>query len=75
MGYVKPGQQVAVSINGVTPAQANVTTGKYPYWSYEHIFTNGQPSAQVADFINFIKTDSSLLAQLHFIPVGSMKVK
>jgi phosphate transport system substrate-binding protein len=75
MGYVKSGQQVAVSINGVAPTQPNVTTGKYPYWSYEHIFTNGQPSAQVADFINFIKTDSSLLAQLHFIPVGSMKVK
>jgi phosphate transport system substrate-binding protein len=75
MGYVKPGQQVAVSVNGVAPTDANVTTGKYPYWSYEHIFTNGQPSAQAADFINFIKTDNTLLRQLHFIPVAAMKVK
>jgi phosphate transport system substrate-binding protein len=75
IGYVKPGQQVAVSINGVAPTDENVTTGKYPYWSYEHIFTNGQPSAQAADFINFIKTDKTLLTQLHFIPVGDMKVK
>lgn len=75
MGYVKPGQQVAVSINGVAPADPNVQSGKYPYWSYEHIFTNGQPSAQAADFIDFIKSDTALLKQLHFIPVGSMKVK
>jgi phosphate transport system substrate-binding protein len=75
MGYVKPGQQVAVSVNGVAPTDANVTTGKYPYWSYEHIFTNGQPSAQAADFINFIKTDTALLKQVHFIPVTEMKVK
>lgn len=75
IGYVKPGQQVAVSINGVAPTDPNVESGKYPYWSYEHIFTNGQPSAQAADFINYIKTDSALLKQLHFIPVGAMKVK
>lgn len=75
MGYVKPGQQIAVSINGVAPTDENVESGKYPYWSYEHIFTNGQPSAQVADFINFIKTDTALLKQLHFIPVASMKAK
>lgn len=75
MGYVKSGQQVAVSINGVTPSDVNVTTGKYPYWAYEHIFTNGQPSAQVADFINFIKSDTALLKQVHFIPVNAMKVK
>lgn len=75
MGYVKPNQQVAVSINGVAPTDPNVQSGKYPYWSYEHIFTNGQPSAQAADFIDFIKTDTTLLKQLHFIPVGAMKVK
>ncbi|HKU67036.1 MAG TPA: phosphate ABC transporter substrate-binding protein [Candidatus Baltobacteraceae bacterium] len=75
MGYVKPGQMTAVSIDGVAPTDANVTGGKYPYWSFEHIFTNGQPSAQVADFINFIKSDTSLLRQLHFIPVSEMKAK
>jgi phosphate transport system substrate-binding protein len=75
MGYAKPGQLTAVSIDGVAPTDANVTSGKYPYWAYEHIFTNGQPSAQAADFINFIKTDTSLLKQLHFIPVTAMKTK
>ncbi|HEY9180045.1 MAG TPA: phosphate ABC transporter substrate-binding protein [Candidatus Baltobacteraceae bacterium] len=75
MGYVKPGEQTAVSIDGVAPTDSNVESGKYPYWSYEHVFTNGQPSAQAAAFINFIKTDTALLKQLHFIPVTAMKVK
>lgn len=74
IGYVKPGQQVAVSIDGVAPADANVETGKYKFWSYEHMFTNGQPSAQVADFINFVKNDTPLLKKLHFIPISEMKV-
>lgn len=75
MGYVKPGQQVAVSIGGVAPTDANVENGKYPYWSYEHMFTNGQPGAQVADFINFVATDTTLLRRLHFIPVAALKKK
>ncbi len=75
MGYVKPGQQVAVSINGVAPTDANVQTGKYPFWSYEHMYTNGQPNATVADFINYIKSDTPLLTKLHFIPISSMKTK
>jgi len=73
IGYVKPGQQVAVSIGGVAPTDANVETGKYKFWSYEHMFTNGQSSAQVADFINFVKSDTPLLKKLHFIPVTAMK--
>jgi phosphate transport system substrate-binding protein len=73
--YVKPGQQIAVSIDGVAPTDDNVKSGKYPYWSYEHMLTNGQPSAQSADFINFVKNDTALLNQLKFIPVGQMKAK
>jgi phosphate transport system substrate-binding protein len=75
MSYVRPGQQVAVSIDGVAPTDANVASGKYPYWSYEHMITNGQPSAQVADFINFVKSDNALLKQLGFMPVSAMKTK
>jgi phosphate transport system substrate-binding protein len=75
MSYIKPGQQAAVSIDGVAPTDANVSGGKYPYWSYEHMLTNGQPSAQVADFINYVKTDNALLKQLGFMPVSALKGK
>ncbi len=72
-GYVKPGQQVAVPIDGVGATDANVKSGKYTFWSDEHMVTNGQPSAAVADFIEFVKSDASLLRALHFIPVSAMR--
>ena len=72
-GYVKPGEHVAIAIDGVSPAPANVETEKYPYWSYEHMLTNGQPSAAIANFINYVRTDTALLRRLHFIPLAAMK--
>ncbi|HEY8314882.1 MAG TPA: phosphate ABC transporter substrate-binding protein [Candidatus Baltobacteraceae bacterium] len=73
MGYVRPGSVTAVSIDGVSPSVANVTSGKYPYWSYEHMLTKGKPGKTVADFIAYVANDKSLLTQLHFIPVSAMK--
>jgi phosphate transport system substrate-binding protein len=72
MAYVKPGSQVAVTIDGVSPSVANVESDKYKYWSQEHMFTNGQPSAQVAGFINYVKDDRALLCRLKFIPENFM---
>jgi phosphate transport system substrate-binding protein len=74
LSYVKPGVVKALSIDGVAPNRANIESGKYHFWSYEHMLTNGQPSAQIADFINFVKTDTPLLTKLGFIPVDAMKV-
>ncbi|HET9393918.1 MAG TPA: phosphate ABC transporter substrate-binding protein [Candidatus Rubrimentiphilum sp.] len=70
--YVTPGRQIAVSIDGVAPTDANVESNKYPYWSYEHMFTNGQPGAKVAGFIDYVKNDRALLRRLKFIPVGDV---
>jgi len=71
MAYVKPASQTAVSIDGVAPAEQNVLSKKYHYWSYEHMYTNGQPGAQVAGFIKFVIGDSALLSRLKFISTGT----
>ena len=73
--YVRNGNVIAIAIDGVRPTIANVTTGKYPYWSYEHMFTNGMPSKHIAAFITFVETDANALRKLGFIPVSAMKVK
>ncbi|MDP9024211.1 MAG: phosphate ABC transporter substrate-binding protein [Candidatus Eremiobacteraeota bacterium] len=67
--YVKGGQIVAVSIDGVIPSEATVKSNTYPFWSYEHMFTNGQASGTAAAFIDFVKSDTSALASLGFIPM------
>ena len=73
--YVKGGQIVALSIDGVDATPDNVKSGKYKFWSYEHMFTDGPPRPEVNAFINFVKTDTSAIDALGFIPVGDMKAK
>ena len=34
----------ALQFNGIDANTANITSGKYPIWSYEHMYTNGQPT-------------------------------
>jgi phosphate transport system substrate-binding protein len=65
---------VEVSLDGVAPTDENVTTGKYKFWSYEHMFTNGRPSRAAAQFIDYISKNNSLITQLGYIPIGAMKV-
>jgi phosphate transport system substrate-binding protein len=73
MAYVKSGSQTAISIDGVAPTDVNVLSGRYKYWSFEHMFTNGQPSAQVAGFIQYVTNDTGLLRRLKFIPAAQIK--
>ncbi|MDQ2680611.1 MAG: phosphate ABC transporter substrate-binding protein [Candidatus Eremiobacteraeota bacterium] len=74
-GYLKKGGIIALSIDGVAPLETNVISGKYPFWSYEHMFTLGSARADVAKFIDYVKTDKSVLNQLGFTAVGEMKAK
>ena len=46
-----------------------VSGKKYPYRFYEHMYTNGQPSAQVAGFIQYVANDAALLRRLKFLRV------
>ena len=63
-----------LSIDGNAPNDENVQSGKYPFWSYEHIYTNGQPSPDVARFIAFVQGNAALLRKTGYIPVRDMKV-
>lgn len=74
-GYIKPGQQTAVSISGVAMNDANVKSGKYPFWSYEHMVTKGEAKGVAADFIAFVTGDRALIGQLHFVAVKDVKSK
>ncbi len=69
------GQPVnAVSIDGVAPTEDNVKTGKYIFWSYEHMFTNGPATGEVKKFIEFVASNDALIKKNSFIKVSDMKV-
>ncbi len=64
-----------VSIDGVAPTDDNIIVGKYPVWSYEHMFTNGPPTGEVSRFIAFVQSSSDLVKKNNFILIRDMKVK
>lgn len=72
-GYIKNGNVTAVSIDGTPANDANVTSGKYPFWSYEHMVTSGEPRKDVADFIDFVSKDTDTLKKFGFLATSAMK--
>jgi phosphate transport system substrate-binding protein len=64
---------VELAIDGVAPTEDNVITGKYPFWSYEHMFTYGPATGEVKKFIDFVSSNNDLLKKNSFIKVSDMK--
>ncbi|WP_404819962.1 phosphate ABC transporter substrate-binding protein PstS family protein [Lacticaseibacillus daqingensis] len=68
----------ALALNGVTPTDQHVTTNAWPIWSYEHMYTRGQPTGLTKDFVTYMmapSTQKRLVAKMGYIPVTSMKVE
>lgn len=63
-----------VGIGGVAPDDASVTAGKYPLWSYEHMYTKGPASGETARFIAYVAGAKDLVRRNKFIEISAMKV-
>lgn len=74
LSYTKDKPVTVIKINGVAPNADTIRTGKYPIWSYEHIFTKGKAKADVEQFINYIANNKEALEKLGYIVVSTMKV-
>lgn len=46
-----------VAIDGVEPTLENTYNGAYPVWTYEHMYTNGEPNEVVQAFLDYIMSD------------------
>lgn len=64
-----------VAVDGVAPAPAAIQSGKYPIWSYEHMYTNGPPQGEVGKFVAYVAHARDLVKKNRFIAVGDMKVR
>ncbi|MGB3159868.1 MAG: phosphate ABC transporter substrate-binding protein PstS family protein [Carnobacterium sp.] len=66
----------ALSIDGVKPTDENVKKNKWIIWSYEHMYTNGEPTGLTKDFLDYILSDEiqdSLIGVLGYIPTNKME--
>ena len=43
-----------ISIDGVEPTLENTYSGKYPVWTYEHMYTKGTPDEVTQKFLEYI---------------------
>ena len=57
----------------------NITSGRYPIWSYEHMYTNGEATGSAKAFIDYMTSDdfqkNVLTSVKGFIPVVDMKAQ
>jgi phosphate transport system substrate-binding protein len=74
-GYAKDKPVTVVKVNGVAPTDDAIANGKYPIWSYEHIFTKGKAKPEVEQFIDYIATNNAVLQKLAYIPLSAMRVR
>jgi phosphate transport system substrate-binding protein len=62
----------------IEAAAASITGGTYPIWSYEHMYTKGQPSGIAKEFLDYMTSpqfqEQVLPTVKGFIPVTQMKV-
>ena len=72
LGYVANSPVTKVKIDNVAPTVDNIKSGKYPFWSYEHMYTSGPPSPPVHDFITYVASDRTLVHKLGYIVVSDM---
>ena len=68
---------VKVAIDGVEASKENITTGKYPFWSWGHMYTKGEPTAEAKKFIDYIMSEDNkkVVEDTGFISGSEMKVE
>ncbi|AOF49123.1 putative phosphate ABC transporter phosphate-binding protein [Tetragenococcus halophilus subsp. halophilus] len=67
-----------LSIDNVEPTDENVTTNDWPIWSYEHMYTNGEPKGLTKEFLDYTLSEEiqkNLVGELGYIPVSQMEVE
>lgn len=66
-----------LSVDGVAPTDANVTTNQWRIWSYEHMYTKGQPKGPTKKFLAYVMSPAiqkKLVLKMGYVPMTQMKV-
>jgi phosphate binding protein len=66
-----------LKIDGVEANNENIESGKYPFWSYEHMYTKGEPKDISKAFIEYVLDDANkeTITKLGYIPMSDIKAK
>lgn len=65
-----------VNIDNVEPTIENIENNTWKIWSYEHLYTNGQPTGMTKEFLDFIMTEhvqENVVKKMNYVPINEMK--
>jgi phosphate transport system substrate-binding protein len=65
-----------LKLDNAEATKENITAGKYPIWSYEHMYSKGEPKDLTKAFLDFIVSADvkPIIEKLGYIPTADMKV-
>lgn len=67
----------SLNLNGYKPTKKNVTMNNWPIWSYEHMYTKGEPNKLAKKFLDYMMTaevQNNIVGKMGYIPINDMKV-
>lgn len=77
LSYIDDSMQ-ELSIDGVKPTPETIQTNDWTIWSYEHMYTKGEPDANIKKFLDYMVTDeiqNGVVKELGYLPITDMKVE
>ncbi|MCA5012892.1 MULTISPECIES: phosphate ABC transporter substrate-binding protein PstS family protein [unclassified Enterococcus] len=69
---------IALSVDDVKPTEENVADNSWKIWSYEHMYTKGEPDKEVKAFLDFMLEEDvqkGVVKELGYLPITDMKVE
>ncbi|MBF0776179.1 phosphate-binding protein [Streptococcus azizii] len=66
-----------IKLNGFAPTTENVATNDWPIWSYEHMYTMGEPTDLTEEFLEYMMSDEvqdGIVESMGYISINDMKV-
>lgn len=69
---------LTLQIDGIAPTDDNVRVNEWVIWSYEHMYTKGEPTELTKDFIDYVLSEdvqNNIVGKLGYISISSMEVQ
>lgn len=67
-----------IKLNGFEPTTENVSKNDWPIWSYEHMYTKGEPDGLTKEFLDYMYSDEvqeGIVVSMGYISINHMKVE